>query len=192
MTRVIIVHGWGASPESDWHPWIKQELELKGYDVVIPEMPNTDMPDMNEWIPYLAETIGRSTKDTILVGHSIGCQTILRYLETKKTTTTFDGIVLVAPWTHLTREATEDPESLAVAKPWLEKPIDWDYIRNKARFISIFSDDDRHVPLSETKIFERMLNSEIRIEHEQGHFSQEEGIKYAPSVLEAIEKISYE
>jgi predicted alpha/beta hydrolase family esterase len=30
MKRVIIIHGWEASPESNWFPWLKNELEKKG------------------------------------------------------------------------------------------------------------------------------------------------------------------
>ena len=44
MKRVFIIHGWTGKPEGDWFPWLKQELETKGFQVQIPEMPDTEKP----------------------------------------------------------------------------------------------------------------------------------------------------
>ena len=81
MKRVILVHGWGFNPTMNWYPWLKKELEKKGFEVIIPAMPNTNEPDINSWVFKLREFVGRDDGELILIGHSIGCQTIMRFLE---------------------------------------------------------------------------------------------------------------
>ena len=31
--RVFIAHGWDGYPEEGWFPWLKKELETKGFEV---------------------------------------------------------------------------------------------------------------------------------------------------------------
>ena len=39
--RVVIIHGWGGYPDEGWRPWLKHELETKGFLVLVPAMPDT-------------------------------------------------------------------------------------------------------------------------------------------------------
>jgi len=99
--RVIIVHQWTSSPSGDWYPWLKLELVKRGVAVDVLPMPNPDAPRMEEWVPFLAEKAGEVNQDTFLVGHSVGCQTILRFLQTLPQGTRVGGIFFVAGWIHL-------------------------------------------------------------------------------------------
>ena len=80
MKRVFIIHGWGGKP-AGWLLWLKEELGKKGFEASTLEMPNSEKPEIEEWVGYLSEQAGEVDKDTYFVGHSIGCQTILRFLE---------------------------------------------------------------------------------------------------------------
>ncbi len=79
MKTVIIFHGTGGSPDSYWIPYIKQNLEQRGYEVIAPQLPNTDNPNLKDSLeaalrlPY--------DYDTILIGHSSGAALILSVLE---------------------------------------------------------------------------------------------------------------
>lgn len=44
-------------------------------------MPDTENPKMSEWLPALKEVIGESNEDLYLIGHSLGCAIIMRYME---------------------------------------------------------------------------------------------------------------
>ena len=79
MKNVIIFHGTGGTPNSFWHPYLKKELEKRGYDVWVPALPDTDTPDLANWIPEALK--GTFSTETILVGHSAGCPLILSILE---------------------------------------------------------------------------------------------------------------
>ena len=140
MKRVFIIHGWGASPGEGWFPWLKKGLEAKRFKVHVPAMPKTETPKIKVWVEYLATLVGGPDKDTYLVVHSIGCQTILRYLESLPAQTEVGGVVLVAPWLTLMNLGNGEKK---IAKSWLNTPIDFDKVKQRSKsFISIFSDND--------------------------------------------------
>ncbi len=79
MKNAVILHGSGETPESFWFPYIKLELEKKGYIISIPQLPNTDNPDLASWLPAAFKEA--YNEETLLVGHSAGCPLILSVLE---------------------------------------------------------------------------------------------------------------
>src|SRR5258708_39143180 len=82
MKRAIIIHCWGGTSDYAWYPWLQVELEKQGYQVPVADMPNTDEPKLIEWLLKLEELISGSDGELLLVGHSLGTVTIMRYLET--------------------------------------------------------------------------------------------------------------
>lgn len=78
--RVIIVHGWDGYPEEGWFPWLKQQLKARGFEVIVPQLPNADEPHIERWVPALSEAVGTPDEQMYFVGHSMGCQAIVRYL----------------------------------------------------------------------------------------------------------------
>ena len=146
MKRVCIVHGWGSKPNKEWMPWLKTKLENAGYKVQVPAMPNTDLPEIGPWVSHLAQVVGVPDEDTYFVGHSIGCQTILRYLETIDTPV--GGAIFVAGWFNL--ENLEDQESKEIAAPWIETPIDIEKIKRVLpKSTLIISDNDDYGAFTE-------------------------------------------
>lgn len=171
----------------------KKELQDRGFEVFNPAMPEPLNPQIDIWVPFLKQQIGDPNKDTILFGHSIGAQTILRYLESLNKNESVGGVVFLAGWTNLTDTAYETDEDALIAKPWLETPLNWNKIKTHSKtLIAIFSDDDPLVPISDAKIFERNLDAKIIIEHKKEHFSGSSGIKELPSALSAILEIAGE
>ena len=121
--RAFIIHGWDGYPEEGWFPWLKKELENKEFEAIVPQMPDADAPEIGKWVQHLSNVVGTPDGQTFFVGHSIGCQTILRYLETLPSDAAVGGVVFVAGFFTLTN--MEDDEVQAIAKPWLTRPIDY-------------------------------------------------------------------
>ncbi len=187
MKRVFIIHGWDGYPEEGCFPWLKKELENKGFEVYNPAMPKPLSPRIDTWVSFLEKQVGTPDEETFLFGHSIGAQTVLRYLESLKNGQRVGGVVLLAGWTHLSNEAYEDESDAEIAKAWLETPIDWQKVRSRAKkFTAIFSDDDPLVPMSDSKIFKEGLGAAIIVEHQKGHFSGSDGITELPSARDTI------
>lgn len=182
--RIFIIHGWEGYPEEGWFPWLKKELEKRDFEVFVPVMPNTGEPKIEEWVPFLSKLVGKPDENTYFVGHSIGCQAIMRYLK-KLDNIKIGGVVFVAGWFNLVNLETKEEEK--IAKPWLETSINLEKVKNNSKkIIAIFSDNDQFVPLSDSDIFKKELGAEIIIEHNKGHFSKSDGITELPIVLEKI------
>jgi predicted alpha/beta hydrolase family esterase len=190
VKKIYIVHGWGATPKEPMLVWLKNELEKNGFKVVFPEMPNTEEPEINAWVNKLKQIVGDLNEDTYFFGHSIGCQTILRYLEKQPSDVKVGGIVFLAPWFHL--QGIEDEEGVEeIAKPWLETPIDLNRVKSHTdKIVAIFSDDDPYVPVSETNIFKERLNAKTIVEHKKGHFIGEYGVDDNSRALKELLEIA--
>lgn len=185
MARVFIIHGWGGTPVSDWIPWAKDVLKAKGYNVLTPEMPDTDHPKIEAWVSKLSDVVGSPSSDDIFIGHSIGCQTILRYLEKLPEGNSIAKVILVAPWWFLKLTENEEQED---ADPWLAQDVDLAKVKSRAdSFIAIFSDNDPWVPLEKNiEFFKKNLDPEIVVKNKMGHFLSNEGVEKAPFLLDFL------
>ncbi len=181
--KAYIIHRWGGTPQSDWYPWIKNELELLGYEVFVPEMPNTDHPVIEERVSFLQNLIMVPDEHTLFIGHSIGCQTIMRFFETLPIGAKVAKVVFVAGWFNL--DNLEDKETQDLAKPWIEHSINFAKVGKICSNIQVFlSSNDTYGFVNENKnIFINELNAKVDILENRGHFTEEDGVKELPEIL---------
>jgi hypothetical protein len=174
--RVFVIHGWEGRPDDGWKPWLKKELESNGFSVSVPAMPDTKHPKMGAWVGHLAKTVGVPDKDCYFVGHSLGCITILRYLETLGTGQKVGGVVLVAGFSSNL--------GYGELESFFTKPVEW------KNFVAIHSDNDPYVSLHYADFFKENLKATVSVEHGMKHFSGGDGITQLPVVLDRLLKIS--
>lgn len=187
MKRVVIVHCWSGTPQYCWYPWVKRQLEAGGFTVEVPSMPETDEPKLKLWLPKLIETIGQPDEELFLIGHSIGCATIMRYLEQLPQGQKVGGVVLVAGFT--------DDLGFPELSNFYQTSLDFATIREKSvkGFVNIHSDDDQYVPLRNSHELKKHLGGEAIILHAKGHFSgpldNEDSCTELPEVVTATERL---
>ncbi len=80
MKNAMIFHGTADTPNGFWFPWLKKELESADFNVWAPQLPDSDDPQVDKWLPFIIEN-GNFTEDTVLIGHSAGAAIILSVLE---------------------------------------------------------------------------------------------------------------
>jgi len=182
--QIYLVHRWDGNPDSDWYPWLKKQLENKGINIIIPKMP--DNPEIDKWVGILRKKVKNLDKNTYFIGHSIGCQTIMRYLQTLQDNIEIGGLIFVAGWFRL--QNLEDEEVEEMVKPWLEDNIDFSKIKNKTKNISaIFSTNDKYVDFEEnSKLFRDKLNAKIIKIKDKGHFTSEDNIIELHEILKEL------
>ncbi len=183
--RIFIIHGWGGDPNSNWLPWLKNELKKYNFEVTVPQMPNTMRPTIAEWVDNLAKLVGTPDEQTYFVGHSIGCQTIMRYLQTIDQK--IGGAIFVAGWFVL--ENLESEEIAQIAMPWIDSnTIDLKKLKKISQnYVEIISDNDPYGGFEENKkIFFEKLDAKIIILNNAGHILDTK----LPVALEELLRIS--
>ena len=184
MNKIYIVHCWDGTKDDGWYPWLDKQLSNENNIVYKFDMPNTTSPDIDEWVSFLDSKVESLDENTFFVGHSIGCQTIMRYLQTKNMCK-IGGILFVAPWLELLDFAIEDEESYNVAKPWLNTKIDFEKVKQFTNNINcIFSDNDYFVSLDQKDKFEKLLDANTIVVSGKGHISQDDGVYELKEILE--------
>ncbi|OGL32405.1 hypothetical protein A3E76_02570 [Candidatus Saccharibacteria bacterium RIFCSPHIGHO2_12_FULL_44_22] len=183
MKRAVIVHCWGGSSNYAWYPWAKAELEKKGYQVIVPDMPDPDPPKLATWLPHLQQGIGQPDDELVLIGHSIGTVTIMRYLETLN-----DGqvgkVILVAGFT--------DQLGSKELENFFETRLDFSKIKPKSKhgFVAIQSDNDPYVSEQYGTRLKHELSAKLVIKHGAKHMSgavdDEEPCLELPELIENL------
>jgi len=138
--RILIIHGWESNSKEHWFLEEKQRLEKLGHEVIVPDMPNTFHPKREQWIKVIEDF--DPDDNSVLVGHSLGGTTILRYLE--KIDVQIKRCVLIAtPIRKLGFEATNN---------FLEPDFDWEKIKQNCKEIFILNQTkEPWVPLQHGK-----------------------------------------
>lgn len=189
MKKVYIIHGWGGRPHEHWMDWLEAEIKRYGFEVFQPTMPNTDNPEIVAWVNHLKTVVGIPDKETYFIGHSIATRTIFRYLETVQENVKVGGAVFIAPWIKLDMNSIEEEgeESVKIVESWINIPINFEKIKSHlVNITAIFSDNDQFVPLDQKSLFEKELGAKIIVEHNKGHFTEEDGVTSLPSALQAF------
>ena len=94
----VIIHCLGRSSDFYWYPWLKKQIEQRGYDCFVPDMPGT-MPELKEmsyqtWANVLNQVKDRINEKTTVIGHSIGSVFLAHFLiENKIKVNKFIGVV---------------------------------------------------------------------------------------------------
>jgi hypothetical protein len=176
MKKVILVHGWGGDSSEGWLTPLRKLLESKSIKVIAENMPNSFKPKIGEWTAHLKKIAGTIDNDTYFIGHSIGCQAIMRFLEQLPKKMKVGGCIFVAGWFHLTDETWDETYTKEIAEPWINTPIKFDRIKEHTnRFLLILSNDDPYVPLSDSNLFKENLGAKIVIGKKQGHIEELNG-----------------
>jgi uncharacterized protein len=181
ITHAYLLHGWGGTPTGAWKSWLKGELEKMGVRVVCPQLPNADVPRVEEWVQFLQKLITSAPEQTLIVAHSLSAPAVLMFLERQPDTARFAQVIFVG---GVYRDIdTLDAAGEEIARPWLTHMYDAAQIRAVAPCIdAFFSDDDVLIPLSTATDMQRDFGVVPHIEHGMGHYN---GQEYS-QILEAV------
>ncbi len=185
MINVFIFHGTEGYPEENWFPWLKEKLESKGCNVIVPQFPTPPVVSakISEWFDVLKNYDQYINENTILIGHSLGGVFALKVLEKLK---------------HPVKAVFLTGTPIGV-KPILNYDrdnsfsgfdFDWQKIKNKSKHFNVFqSDNDPYVSLGNGEQLAKELGVEITFIPNAGHFNKKAGYLSFPDLLTKIETI---
>ncbi len=165
MKNAIIVHGTGGTPDSFWLPSIKKFLENEGYKVWVPQLPDSDTPNLKTQLPFILG--GEFNSETIMIGHSAGCPLILSVLENIRVK--IHKVILVAGFCRPTGKDKQQDILL------LQKKYNWEKIKNNAfNFVFINSDNDPWgCNDKEGYYMFKKIGGDLIIKKNEGHFGSD-------------------
>lgn len=179
--RVIAVHGYNSWPEKHWFPWLSEQLESRGIPIQVCSLPDSSQPQPQAWQQALREQIPSLDEKTIVVAHSLGCITVLRYLLEKNFTP--HSLILVSGFLA---QSTILPE----LNEFIGNDVTPARLKEKGIVnipsIVIYSDNDEVVLPEHSKELAEALSSEHVFIPQGQHFLEEEGWTEFPQLLEII------
>jgi predicted alpha/beta hydrolase family esterase len=172
--KAYIFHGTNGTPEENWFPWLKKELNNIRIETEVPQLPNSEHPNLNDWINYVSNL--KTDSDTILIGHSLGSVLILRMLEKGYKA---KAVYLAAPFLNDLRWDVLK-ESL-----FFSNTFDWKLIKERCPKFEVFaSKNDPHVSVKDVELVANNLGVVNQVLDVEKHFN----IKEFPYLLERIKK----
>lgn len=168
MTNYLIVPGLGNSGPEHWQTW----FESSGSNFIRIQQQEWEAPACEEWISAIDRAVSAFDPSTVvLIGHSLGCLTIVHWANKYKRT--IKGALLVAP-----SDAEADVYTFP-AKGFAPIPLD----RLNFKTIVVASSNDVWVSLERAAHFAKCWGSELvnigeagHINSASGHYKWEEGL----------------
>ncbi len=174
--RIIFIHGNQTMTwKFGWIPWLKNELEAKGFETSFETFPDSIIARAKYWLPFLQDYLHAGEND-VLVGWSSGATASMRYAENHK----IKGSILIAP------SCTDLGDDLEKQSGYFDAPWNWESIKNNQESIALFySVNDPFIPLIEFQTIASNINPKDFNLTNRKHFIDDETF---PELLDYIIK----
>gem|GEM_PF-205161 len=179
--NAILLHGTGDSPDLFWFPYLKENLEKRGFKVWAPHLPNAEKPNLEDWLPFVLKG-GTFNEETILVGHSSGARLILSILDTVDVK--IKQGILVSSFARTLRKNRDDKEDGDTPH--------WENIRRHVGDITFINSDNDPWGCDDAqgRILHDHLGGKLIVRHEghMGSTTHNQPYKEFPLLLDLIAK----
>ena len=180
MKNALILHGTDFANThkqrfGNWFPWLKSELEIKGCDVFLPELPEANHPTIERYWQFLHQFDFNS--ETLIVGHSSGAAAIFGLLNKLPSGKKVKTAISVAGFY---KDEGWNCEGL------FREELDWEKIKKQSERIElVYSDNDPYVQPYHAEYLGKQLGVLPLLFKGKKHFNLEAGeqFKEFPEIL---------
>ena len=176
VKRVVVLHGYMASPSSHWFGWLREELAAEGVEVEIPELPDSAAPRAEAWTTTVAKVLGQPDGRTAVVAHSLGAVAALHALARLEADWELGALVAVSGFVSPTPVFPE-LDAFVSTVPRVTR-----LARSIRRRAVVRSDNDSLIPPPLTTELGRMLSAQEIVVPGAGHFTTDDGVTTLPEV----------
>ena len=175
----IVIHGSFGSKDGNWFPWLKHELENKGYSVVVPQMPiGIGKQNFENWSCVLDKL--KVDENTTIIAHSIAPVFVCKYLITNQIKV--KKLVFVCGFNHYLGisydyDAVNEPmfiDNLADVKKYCKD------------IVCYYSDNDPYVSYAAEKEFADTITNQQYVIKNGGHINAESGYIKFKEILKVL------
>ena len=184
MKKVFIIHGFQASAQSHWFPWLKRKLEAIRVDCHVFNMTDSMHPDYLIWKQDLTQQLQYLDLDTIVIAHSLGCISVLDYLSSVLEHQKIKAFIGVSGF-------KEKLKSLPELNHFIEQTHLSDGILRlniQQRYV-IFSNNDQYVPAPLTICLGQRIKAQMVESKGAGHLLEEDRYREFPQLWELVQSI---
>jgi uncharacterized protein len=189
MKTAFIFHGTDSNPKANWFPWLKSKLEDIGYQVYVPQFPQSgkkgdNWDELSAWLISFKQYKYLINHETIIIAHSKGavfCYHLLPSLKKR-----LHAVFLVAPWYeyYWYREGSK-------ISTFHVEPFHWEYLKNTSDYFEVFQSSNDTISVWEGEKIAKDVGGDILVVKNAGHFNTEYDKKFTtfPILLEEIKKV---
>lgn len=181
-TKIYLIHGYTASSTSNWFQSFKKELQNEDAEVIVFDMPDSNSPNFNEWINHIEKSIQNYDEDSIFIGHSLGCTTVLSYLNKNRLSSNIKGMYMISGFT----EETPIPE----LSEFINDELNYSYLIGLTKNrIAISAKDDDIVPFQFSERMAERLDANFILLDEGKHFIDRDNYIEFPFLVNEVKKL---
>ncbi len=176
MTKAVILHGTGGSPEGNWFRWLESELRAKGLAVWLPELPHAEQPSLREELDFVSHSAPFAfDAETVIIGHSSGASLALALAS--GSAEPIGALVAVSPFVPM--DTPYAATSWDANAKLFDVDIDVLAVRAKAlQRLVVHSDNDPYIPQEVATSIADAADAELILIPGQGHFNLEQSESY--------------
>jgi len=152
----LIIHGYGVNYNECFYPWLKNRLEKLGYKVELPDLPNSQEPNINDQVNFILKNY--PDKKNIIIGHSLGACTAMKIVE--KINYKIDSLFLISGFIDCNFSNTSDEEHEILLKS-CDWKFNFDDIKSKSDVYILRPEIDSEVNLKQTEEMAKAFNVPI-------------------------------
>lgn len=185
MKRAVILHAMEQNSQGHWYPWLKLQLETRGYQVWTPNLPNPDFPNTQQTTEFLLANKDWDFSDNIIIGHSSGAVEVLYLLQSLPKNIKVKEAVIISSFDRPV------PGMEGQHKDVFTEPLDFEEIKASAnRFTFIHGADDPWCPVEGARNLVEATGGELILVENGGHFSTSLDSKYTefPELINILEE----
>ena len=182
MKNYFIIHGSFVDSNTDWYPWLKQELKKLNQNVITPNFPvGLDIQNYEAWKNELDKYKEYINENTVFIAHSIGPIFVIKYVI--ENNINIDSLYSVSGFNGLIGIKDFDKVNQSF------------FINNVPDFkkmchnrISFFSNNDPFVPSTLLETFSKEIEAEVHVIENGGHFIEDDGYATFSELLDVIKE----
>lgn len=198
----VIFHGSFGTPKKNWEPYIKNELEKLGQQVLTPGFPvdtwnrvtqlgenhASDLQNLHNWTKTFEDDVLpklKTDQPIYFIAHSLAPVFLLHMVQKYKIQ--LAGAIFVAPFLEKLNRSWQIDN---VNESFYKTDFDYEKLRQfiPASYV-LYSDNDPHVPQEKAKDFAIKLGSEEIEVKNAGHFNEDAGYTEFPLLLNLCKKL---